>query len=247
MGNLLTQVALLAWHQPAGFHCRMLSTLQRLDQVQSLCGLCCAGLHCRMLSTLQHLGQVQSLCGPCCAGFHCRMLSTLQRLGQVQSLCGPCCAVKSEQLSLHNYIYLLHSDLPLSFLFLHKDAATQFTDTNLWPTSHPFIKHNSVSAVYTDLWQCKQHAKNLYMSIQLNIFDLQWLTWRLFNKAYLLSMDNKLTHTKNVQHTNPDVTAVTNTCDIDKQQYFVLHTTLLTLKQKVWEEQLVNLTGNNRN
>ena len=223
MGNLLTQVALLAWHQPAGFHCRMLSTLQRLDQVQSLCG-------------------------PCCAGFHCRMLSTLQRLGQVQSLCGPCCAVKSEQLSLHNYIYLLHSDLPLSFLFLHKDAATQFTDTNLWPTSHPFIKHNSVSAVYTDLWQCKQHAKNLYMSIQLNIFDLQWLTWRLFNKAYLLSMDNKLTHThKNVQYTNPDVTAVTNTCDIDKQQYFVLHTTLLTLKQKVWEEQLVNLTGNNRN
>ena len=223
MGNLLTQVALLAWHQPAGFHCRMFSTLQRLDQVQSLCG-------------------------PCCAGFHCRMLSTLQRLGQVQSLCGPCCAVKSEQLSLHNYIYLLHSDLPLSFLFLHKDAATQFTDTNLWPTSHPFIKHNSVSAVYTDLWQCKQHAKNLYMSIQLNIFDLQWLTWRLFNKAYLLSMDNKLTHThKNVQYTNPDVTAVTNTCDIDKQQYFVLHATLLTLKQKVWEEQLGNLTGNNRN
>ena len=74
----------------------------------------------------------------------------------------------------------------------------------------------------------------------------------MFKKAYFLSMDNKLTHylcsyKKNVQYTNPDVTAVTNTCDIDKQQYFVLHAILLTLKQKVWEEQLVTLTGNNRN
>ena len=42
MGNLLTEVALLAWYQPTGFHRRMLSALQHLDQVQSLCSPCCA-------------------------------------------------------------------------------------------------------------------------------------------------------------------------------------------------------------
>ena len=41
-------------------------------------------------------------------------------------------------------------------------------------------------------------------------------------------MDNKLTHylcsyKKNVQYTNPDVKAVTSTCNIEKQQYFILH------------------------
>jgi len=77
MGNLLTEVALLASYQPAGLYCRMVSALQHLDQVQSLCS--------------------------------------------------PCCADKSEQSSHHNYISLLHSDLLLPFLALHKDAATQST------------------------------------------------------------------------------------------------------------------------
>ena len=78
MGNLLTEVALLASYQPAGLYCRMVSALQHLDQVQSLCS--------------------------------------------------PCCADKSEQSSYHNSISLLHYDLLLPFLALHKDAATQFTD-----------------------------------------------------------------------------------------------------------------------
>ena len=41
--NLSTEVVvLLAWYQPAGLHCRMLSALHHLDQVQSLCSPCCA-------------------------------------------------------------------------------------------------------------------------------------------------------------------------------------------------------------
>jgi len=42
VGNLSTEVALLAWYQPAVLHCRMVSALQHLDQVQSLCSPCCA-------------------------------------------------------------------------------------------------------------------------------------------------------------------------------------------------------------
>ena len=56
------------------------------------------------------------------------------------------------------------------------------------------------------------------MSIQTKVFQLPWPTWCLFNKTHFLSMDNKLTliscpH-KNVQYTNPNVTAVTSTCNI---------------------------------
>ena len=33
----------------------------------------------------------------------------------------------------------------------------------------------------------------------------------------------------------------------DKQLYLIVHAILMTLKQMVWEEELVNLTGDNRN
>jgi hypothetical protein len=53
---------------------------------------------------------------------------------------------------------------------------------------------------------------------------------------------------KSAKYNNPNVTAVTVTVTLDeKQQYLIFNGVLMTIKQKLGEEKLVNLTGNKEN
>ena len=48
---------------------------------------------------------------------------------------------------------------------------------------------------------------------------------------------------KSVQYTNPATTVTVPVTLDDKQQYLIVHAILMTLKQMVGEEELVNVTG----
>ena len=51
-----------------------------------------------------------------------------------------------------------------------------------------------------------------------------------------------------MHYTTVNVTAVTVPLTLDeKQQYLIVHAILMTLKQMVQEEELVNITGNREN
>jgi len=120
------------------------------------------------------------------------------------------------------------------------------TVTNLQPST-------SQSALCTDMWHSNWNGTNLYMFIQPNIPEPPWSPWCLFNKAHFLSMDNQLTHSfcshkkvRSTQILTLQHWQVPVTLD-DKQQYLIVHAILMTLKQMVGEEELVNITGNSVN